>query len=217
MQLLNDLTNNVIQYFIIKGSDMRKKLLLFVMTLIAIVANAQDRPDILQTCKYFKDGYSCLVERMLLPQETEKEFDELVYGRIWGVISRPSFSAEESVYCVRTASGCKLVMRLAEKNIWYAARDIVYDRIEDENSIRFERNNVRWEDVDLKMKVSETELFITDNQASAIKQLISLAVNTSSPMASVIGLEVRLLFSSITVMLPNAGVPRTANLNNLSI
>lgn len=189
MQLLNDLTNSVIQYFIIKGSDMRKKLLLFVMTLIAIVANAQDRPDILQTCKYFKDGYSCLVERMLLPQETEKEFDELVYGRIWGVISRPSFSAEESVYCVRTASGYKLVMRRAEKNIWYAARDIVYDRIEDENSIRFERNNVRWEDVDLKMKVSETELFITDNQASALKQLISLAVNTSSPMASVIGLD----------------------------
>lgn len=189
MQLLNDLTNSVIQYFIIKGSDMRKKLLLFVMTLIAIVANAQDRPDILQTCKYFKDGYSCLVERMLLPQETEKEFDELVYGRIWGVISRPSFSAEESVYCVRTASGYKLVMRRAEKNIWYAARDIVYDRIEDENSVRFERNNVRWEDVDLKMKVSETELFITDNQASALKQLISLAVNTSSPMASVLGLD----------------------------
>ena len=168
---------------------MRKKLLLFVMTLIAIVANAQDRPDILQTCKYFKDGYSCLVERMLLPQETEEEFNELVYGRIWGVISRPSFSAEESVYCVRTASGYKLVMRRAERNIWYAARDIVYDRIEDENSIRFERNNVRWEDVDLKMKVSETELFITDNQASAIKQMISLAVNTSSPMASVIGLD----------------------------
>lgn len=57
MQLLNDLTNNVIQYFII-------------------------------------------------------------YGRIWGFISRPSFSAEESVYCVRTASGYKLVMRRAEKNIW---------------------------------------------------------------------------------------------------
>lgn len=189
MQLLNDLTNSVIQYFIIKGSDMRKKSLLFVMTLIAIVANAQDRPDILQTCKYFKDGYSCLVERMLLPQETEKEFDELVYGRIWGVISRPSFSAEESVYCVRTASGYKLVMRRAEKNIWYAARDIVYDRIEDENSIRFERNDVRWEDVDLKMKVSEKELGITYNQAMALKQLISLAVNTSSPMASVLGLD----------------------------
>lgn len=217
MQLLNDLTNSVIQYFIIKGFDMRKKLLLFVMTLIAIVANAQDRPDILQTCKYFKDGYSCLVERMLLPQETEKEFDELVYGRIWGVISRPSFSAEESVYCVRTASGYKLVMRRAEKNIWYAARDIVYDRIEDENSIRFERNNVRWEDVDLKMKVSETELFITDNQASAIKQMISLAVNTSSPMASVIGLD-----GETTVFFHNGYAaecwsPRTANLNNLSI
>jgi hypothetical protein len=39
------------------------------------------------------------------------------------------------------------------------------------------------------MKVSETELFITDNQASALKQLISLAVNTSSPMASVPGLD----------------------------
>ena len=153
------------------------------------MANAQERIDILQTCKYFKRGYMGLVERMLLPQATEEEFDELVYGRIWGIISRPSFSAEESVYGVRTASGYKLVMRRAERNIWYAARDIVYDRIENENSIRFERNNVRWEDVDLKMKVSEIELFITDNQASALKQLISLAVNTSSPMASDLGLD----------------------------
>lgn len=166
-----------------------RKYLFLAFTFIAIVANAQERIDLLQTSKYFKRGYMGLVERMLLPQETEEEFDKLVYGRIWGFISTPAFSPEESVYCVRTASGYKLVMRRAERNIWYAARDIVYDRIENEPFISLERNNVRWEDVDLKMKVSETELFITDNQASALKQLISLAVNTSSPLASVIGLD----------------------------
>lgn len=164
-----------------------KKILSIVLSLAAVMANAQSLPDCLRTSEYFKDGYRALVERMLLPESTESEYNDLRFGRIWGIVILPSFSQEESVYCVRTDSGFKLVMRLPEKSIWYTARHITYDNKKSTTSRRLKvssmkRNNVRWEDVELDMNVKVRELNITSEQASVLSELFRMAINTSTSL-----------------------------------
>ena len=157
-----------------------KRFLFLALASFAMVTNAQNRPDVLETSKYFEDDYVKLVERMLLP---DSHCD-------MGFMCRPSWSGEQSVYLEKTDDGkYKLVMRQAERNIWYAARDIVYDRIEDEKSIRFERNKVRWEDVVLDMKIDEKELEITADQATVLYGLFRMAIYSSTPTAQSIGLD----------------------------
>lgn len=166
-----------------------KKIVLLVLAFTAIMANAQRLPDCLRTSEYFKDGYQALVERMLLPESTEDEYDDLRFGRIWGIVILPSFSQEESVYCVRTASGFKLVMRLPENSIWYTARHITYDNKKTTTPSglkvsNLERNNVRWEDVELDMKIKVRELDITGEQESVLSELFRMAINTSTSLMS---------------------------------
>ena len=160
---------------------MRKVLyVFFLFAFFTGMANAQDRPDVLETCKYFEDDYHKLVERMLLPDSHCN----------MGFICRPSWSGEQSVYLEKTDDGrYKLVMHEAEENIWYAARNIVYDRIEDEKSIRFERNKVRWEDIVLDMKIDEKELEITTDQVTALYGLFRMAIYSSAPTAQSIGFD----------------------------
>ena len=160
---------------------MRKVLYVFFLFAFFMgMANAQDRPDVLETCKYFEDDYHKLVERMLLPDSHCN----------MGFICRPSWSGEQSVYLEKTNDDrYKLVMHEAEENIWYAARNIVYDRIEDEKSIRFERNKVRWEDIVLDMKIDEKELEITTDQVTALYGLFRMAIYSSAPTAQSIGFD----------------------------
>ena len=164
-----------------------KKILSIVLSLAAVMANAQRLPDCLRTSEYFKDGYQALVERMLLPESTEDEYDDLRFGRIWGIVILPSFSQEESVYCLRTSFGFKLVMRLPENSIWYTARHITYDEKKSTTPSgiqvsSMERNNVRWEDVELDMNVKVRELNITREQASVLSELFRMAINTSTSL-----------------------------------
>ena len=170
-----------------------RKFFFLALTIVTIAANAQDShnfPDCLRTSEYFKGGYHALVERMLLPQSTEDEYNDLRYGRIWGLIIRPSFSPEESIYCIKTGSGFKLVMRMPEKSIWSAARDKTHDRIRTTiPGIMMVRNNVRWEDIELDMKVQVKELDITSEQASVLSELFRMAINTSTSLMSSSGLD----------------------------
>lgn len=166
-----------------------KKKILIVLTVVAVTANAQRLPDCLRTSDYFKGGYDALVERMLLPQATEAEYDNLSFGRIWGLIIKPSFSQEESIYCIKTESGHKLVMRLPENSIWYTARHITYDEKKSTTPgglkvSNLERNKVRWEDIELDMKVKVCELDITSEQASVLSELFRMAINTSTSLMS---------------------------------
>ena len=166
-----------------------KKILSIVLSLASILANAQRLPDCLRTSEYFKDGYRALVERMLLPESTEDEYNDLRFGRIWGIVILPSFSQEESVYCLRTSFGFKLVMRLPENSIWYTARHITYDEKKSTTPSgiqvsSMERNNVRWEDVELDMNVKVRELNITREQASVLSELFRMAINTSTSLMS---------------------------------
>lgn len=166
-----------------------KKIFLLVLASVAVMTNAQRLPDCLRTSDYFKSGYDALVERMLLPQATEAEYDNLRFGRIWGLIIKPSFSQEESIYCVKTSFGSKLVMRLPENSIWYTARHITYDKKETTTPSgiqvsSIEKKNVRWEDVELDMKVKVCELDITSEQASVLSELFRMAINTSTSLMS---------------------------------
>lgn len=166
-----------------------RKILSIVLTLAAITANAQRLPDCLRTSDYFKSGYDALVERMLLPQANEQEYDNLRFGRIWGLVILPSFSQEESIYCINTESGPKLVMRLPENSIWYTARHVTYDEKKSTTPSglkvsNMKRNKVRWEDVELDMKVTVRELDITSEQASVLSELFRMAINTSTSLMS---------------------------------
>ena len=47
-----------------------------------------------------------------------------------------------------------------------------------------ERNNIRWEDVELDMNVKVRELNITRDQASVLSELFRMAINTSTSLMS---------------------------------
>jgi len=170
-----------------------KRFLFLALVLFAIAAKAQDRPDVLVTSKYFKRGYIGLVERMLLPQSE----DALTYGYT-GFLYTPSWSGEQSVYLERTDKGkYQLVMRQAEENIWYAARNIMIhyeDEVIDfgDHTTTFARevsNGVGWNEVKLDMKVDEQALEITYEQASVLSGLFKMAVFSSSPTAQYFGVD----------------------------
>lgn len=169
-----------------------KKVLFFVLAIIATSANAQDNqqlPDCLRTSSFRKSGYNGLVERMLLPLSDDAGNLDTADKQIWGFISTPSFSPEESVYCTKTKSGYKLVLCQPQKNIWYAARDITYDMIESTSpngikSVSMVRNNVSWDDVNLKMKVSKKELAVNEEQVSILSLLFKEAITTSTSLLS---------------------------------
>ncbi len=165
-----------------------KRFLFLALASFAMVANAQNRPDVLETSKYFEDDYHKLVERMLLPDSHCN----------MGFINRPSWSGEQSVYLEKTDDGrYKLVMHEAEKNIWYAARNIMV-HYEDEviesgdQKITYAKevsNGIGWNELELDMKIDEKELEITTDQVTALKGLFRMAIYSSAPTARSIGLD----------------------------
>ena len=170
-------------------TNMRKVLyVFFLFSFFTGMANAQDRPDVLETCKYFEDDYHKLVERMLLPDSHCN----------MGFICRPSWSGEQSVYLEKTDDDrYKLVMHEAEENIWYAARNIMVHYEDEEiesgdQKITYAKevsNGIGWNEIELDMKIDEKELEITTDQVTALYGLFRMAIYSSAPTAQSIGFD----------------------------
>lgn len=174
---------------------MKKVLSVYLLlAFFAVVVNAQGRPDVLETSKYFKSGYIGLVERMLLPEPSE---DYLTYNGA-GFLNLPSWSGEQSVCLEKTDNdNYKLVLRRAPQNIWYAARhlmvhyeDEVIDYGDHKTTYAKEvSNGIGWDEVQLDMKIDEKELEITYGQAAVLSGLFKMAVVSSSPAAQSMGFD----------------------------
>lgn len=176
-----------------------KKIVLFAISLMTLVSTSAQEPDLLTTCKYFQRGYMGLVGRTLLPNKERDllrpdeedlgipTYEDLVYGRIWGFIYIPSFTPEQAIYCVKRNGQYLLVMREPQKNLWYAARNILYERIDHGNAISQKRKPIRWEDVNLEVEVNEWCLAITSEQAEALARLLRMAVATSTSLVDIGG------------------------------
>lgn len=145
--------------------------------------------DCLHTTNHFESDYHQLVEKMLLvPDDDEltsdgesKTIENLRYGRDWGFVSRPSFTPEDGVICIKKGDEYRLIMRTPDKSIWYESYHFLYDKKkESKNSTRYVRNKKNWSDMKLDIKVDEKQLVITKEQANALSDLLCLAIATST-------------------------------------
>ena len=161
-----------------------KKILVFMSALllqaIAVSAFAQRLPDVLRVCYHIDPGYEGLLERMFFPQSDNKDDD--IYNRrnIWGFIRNNGYPS--CIYCIKTKSGYELVGQWSEEDIWKAAYYQVYDTIQANASVSWKRNDVRWEDVELDIDITEKRLSITNDQALTIAKLFQVAISTSTTL-----------------------------------
>lgn len=161
-----------------------KKIFVFMSALllqaIAVSAFAQGLPDVLRVCYHIDPGYEGLLERMFFPQSDNKDDD--IYNRrnIWGFIRNNGYPS--CIYCINTKSGYELVGQWSEEDIWKAAFYQVYDTIQTNASVSWKRNDVRWEDVELDIDITEKRLSITNDQALTIAKLFQVAISTSTTL-----------------------------------
>ena len=155
---------------------MKKHILLLTALLlqsVAVSVFAQRLPDVLRVCYNIDAEYQGVLERVFFPKSDDKD-EELYYRRnIWGFIRKDVYCC---IYCIKTKSGYELVGQWPKEDIWKEVFYQVYDTIQTDVSVSWKRNDVRWEDVELDIDITEERLSITNEQALAIAKLFQVAI-----------------------------------------
>ena len=146
---------------------------------VAVSVFAQRLPDVLRVCYNIDAEYEGVLERVFFPKSDDKD-EELYYRRnIWGFIYKDGYCC---IYCIKTKSGYELVGQWPKEDIWKEVFYQVYDTIQTDVSVSWKRNDVRWEDVELDIDITEERLSITNEQALTIAKLFQVAIATSTTL-----------------------------------